>query len=144
MDALNEKWDFFYKITGEAMNVYNKFHAGLLESAYETGLKFLLERDGYKVEEQVYVPMFWDDIRLEQSYRIDLLVNDDIIIELKTAKFIGTEHRRQLWNYMNLTHKPYGMLINFTEEGLYSEWYYRDPETEKIDKIKINKGAKDL
>lgn len=121
------------------MKVYNKFHAGLLESAYEAGLKFLLERDGYKVEEQVYVPMFWDDIRLEQSYRIDLLVNDDIIIELKTAKFIGTEHRRQLWNYMNLTHKPYGMLINFTEEGLYSEWYYRDPETEKIDKIKINK-----
>ena len=127
------------EITGVAMKVYNKFHAGLLESAYEAGLKFLLERDGYKVEEQVYVPMFWDDIRLEQSYRIDLLVNDDIIIELKIAKFIGTEHRRQLWNYMNLTHKPYGMLINFTEEGLYSEWYYRDPKTEKIDKIKINK-----
>ena len=139
MDAVNEKWDFFYKITGDAMRVYNKFHAGLLESAYEAGLKFLLERDGYKVEEQVYVPVYWDDIRLEQSYRIDLLVNDAIIIELKTAKFIGTEHRRQLWNYMNLTHKPYGMLINFAEEGLYSEWYYRDPKTEKIDKIKINK-----
>ena len=144
VDEKNERWNFFHKITGDAMKVYNKFHAGLLESAYEAGLKFLLERDGYKVEEQVYVPMFWDDIRLEQSYRIDLLVNDDIIIELKTAKFIGTEHRRQLWNYMNLTHKPYGMLINFTEEGLYSEWYYRDPETEKIDKIKINKRAKDL
>lgn len=139
VDEKNERWNFFHKITGDAMKVYNKFHTGLLESAYEAGLKFLLERDGYKVEEQVYVPMFWDDIRLEQSYRIDLLVNDDIIIELKTAKFIGTEHRRQLWNYMNLTHKPYGMLINFAEEELYSEWYYRDPKTEKIDKIKINK-----
>ena len=139
VDEKNERWGFFHKITGDAMKVYNKFHAGLLESAYETGLKFLLERDGYKVEEQVYVPMYWDDIKLEQSYRIDLLVNDDIIIELKTAKFFGTDHRRQLWNYMNLTHKPYGMLINFAEEGLYSEWYYRDPKTEIIDKININK-----
>ena len=139
MNSVNEKWDFFYKITGEAMNVYNKYHAGLLESAYEAGLKFLLKRDGYKVEEQVYVPMYWDEIKLEQSYRLDLLVNDNIIIELKRAKFIGTEHRRQLWNYMNLTHKPYGMLINFAEDSLYSEWYYRDPISAIINKVKINK-----
>ena len=133
----NKKWDFFKQITGYAMKVYNKFRSGLLESAYEAGLYYLLENNGYKVERQVFVPIYWDDVQLDQNYRLDLLVNDNIIIELKAVKFIGTEHRRQLWHYMNLTHKPYGMLINFSEDGLYSEWYYKNPATQIIDKIKL-------
>ena len=69
--------------------------------------------------------------------RMDLVVNGNIIIELKAINHIDTPHRRQLWNYMNLTHLPYGMLINFSPDGLYSEWYHRNESTGNIDKIKL-------
>ena len=133
----NKKYEFFRDITGEAMRVHRKFRGGLLESAYEAALKYVLEQKGYKVERQKFLPIFWDDVRLEQDYRLDLLVNGDIILELKAIKHIDTEHRRQLWNYMNITHLPYGMLINFSSEGLYSEWYHRDAIRGDIDKIKL-------
>ena len=140
MDIVKEynlKYDFFRDITGEAMRVHRKFRGGLLESAYEAALKYLLEQKGYTVERQVFVPMYWDDVRLEQDYRLDLLVNGDIILELKAINHIDTPHRRQLWNYLRITHKPYGMLINFSPEGLYSEWYEFNERTGEIDKIKL-------
>ena len=132
----NKKYDFFRKITGVAMKVYNKYRPGLMESAYEAALKFLLEQQGYKVERQVYLPIYWDDVQLDQNYRMDLVVNDNIIIELKAVSFADKEHRKQLFNYMNLTHMPYGMLINFGPQGLFSEWYERDDDG-VIEKIKL-------
>ena len=133
----NERYMFFHKITGVAMQVHRKFRGGLLESAYEAALKYLLEKEGYKVERQVMLPIYWDDVQLDQTYRMDLVVDDDIIMELKAVNHIDTPHRRQLWNYMNLTHLPYGMLVNFSPDGLYSEWYERDSRTGEIDKIKL-------
>ena len=133
----NKKYKFFRDITGVAMKVYNKFRPGLLESAYEAALKYLLDLDGYKVERQVFLPIFWDDVQLDQTYRMDLVVNDDIIVELKAVNFADKEHRRQLWNYMNLTHKPYGMLINFGPDAVFSEWYQRYPDTGEIEKVKL-------
>ena len=130
----NKKYKFFSDITGVAMKVHAKYHAGLLESAYEAALKYLLELQGYKVERQVELPIYWDDVKLDQKYRMDLVVNDNIIIELKAVNYVDKEHRKQLFNYMNLTHVPYGMLINFGPKGLFSEWYkrYKDGEIEKI------------
>ena len=133
----NEKYKFFHKITGEAMKVHRKFHSGLLESAYEAGLKYVLEQKGFKVERQVYLPIFWDDVRLDQDYRMDLVVNGNIILELKAVNFVDKEHRRQLFNYMHLTHTEYGMVINFGGDSLFSEWYHRDPITGEIEKIKL-------
>ena len=133
----NQRYAFFHDITGEAMKVHRKYKPGLLESAYEAALMYLLELKGYKVERQALLPVYWDDVKLDQTYRMDLVVNDDIIIELKSVQHIDTSHRRQLWNYMNLTHIPYGMLINFGSESLYSEWYHRDEKTGVIDKIKL-------
>jgi len=140
MDAIseyNKRYEFFKDITGEAMRVHRKYHGGLLESAYEAALKYVLEQKGYKVERQVYLPIYWDDVKLDQTYRMDLVINDDIIVELKAINHVDTQHRRQLWNYMNLTHLPYGMLINFSPDGLYSEWYKRDALRNEIDKIKL-------
>ena len=68
---------------------------------------------------------------------MDLVVDGDIIVELKAVSHIDTQHRRQLWNYMNLTHMPYGMLINFGAESLYSEWYHRDEQNGEIERIKL-------
>ena len=133
----NKKYEFFRKITGVAMDVYNKYRPGLLESAYEAALKYLLELDGFKVERQVFLPIFWDEVKLDQTYRMDLVINDDIIVELKAVKFADKEHRRQLWNYMNLTHKPYGMLINFGADRLFSEWYKRNETTGEIEKVRL-------
>ena len=132
----NKKYQFFADITGIAMKVYNKYHYGLLESAYEAAMKYLLEQEGYKVERQVFLPIYWDDVQLDQTYRMDLVINDEIIVELKAIDFIGKEHRRQLKNYLNITHLKYGMLINFSPERLYSEWYelYSDGE---IDRVKL-------
>jgi GxxExxY protein len=140
MDAIseyNKRYEFFKDITGEAMRVHRKYHGGLLESAYEAALKYVLEQKGYKVERQVFLPIYWDDVQLDQTYRMDLVINDDIIVELKAINHVDTQHRRQLWNYMNLTHLPYGMLINFSPDGLYSEWYKRDALRNEIDKIKL-------
>ena len=140
MDAIkehNRKYQFFRDITGVAMKVYNKYRPGLLESAYEAALKYLLELDGYKVERQKFLPIYWDDVRLDQDYRMDLVVNGNIILELKAVNFVDKEHRRQLFNYMHLTHTEYGMVINFGGDSLFSEWYRRDPITGEIEKIKL-------
>ena len=113
-------------IVGVAMKVFNKYHGGLLESAYECALKYLLVQDGYKVEVQKELPMYWDDVRLDKTYRMDLVVDDDIIIELKALRYIKDEQRKQLKNYMVLTHTRWGMLINFSMDRVYSEWYRLD------------------
>ena len=133
----NKRYEFFHEITGEAMRVHRKYHSGLLESAYEAALKYLLEQKGYKVERQVNLPIYWDDVQLDQTYRMDLVVNDEIILELKAVKFVDKEHRRQLFNYMHLTHTRYGMLINFGGESLFSEWYERCPVSGEIEKVKL-------
>lgn len=137
IEEYNKKYEFFKDITGEAMLVHRKYKPGLLESAYEAALKYLLEQKGYQVQRQVYLPIFWDDVLLDQTYRMDLVVNENIIMELKAVSHVDTGHRKQLWNYMNLTHLRYGMIVNFGAESLYSEWYERDPLSGKIEKIKL-------
>ncbi len=137
IDEHDERYQFFRIITGEAMRVYNKYRYGLLESAYEAALKYLLEQQGFNVSRQALLPIYWDDVLLDQKYRLDLVINGNIIVELKAISHIETVHRRQLFNYMNITHLPYGMLINFSPDGLYSEWYLRDTKTDNIEKIKL-------
>ena len=134
----NSRYKFFHDITGAAMEVHSEYHAGLLESAYEAALTYLLTQKGYYVERQVFLPIYWKDVKLAQNYRMDMVVNHEIIIELKAITFTGLEHRKQLWNYLNLTHKPYGILINFSPKGLYSERYHRH-ENGEIEQIKVRK-----
>ena len=137
LEELNTKYSFFKKITGRSMEIHREYKPGLLESAYEAALKFLLEQDGYRVEQQVYLPIYWKGIQLDQNYRMDLLVNGKIIIELKAVKYVTLEHKKQLWNYMRLTQQPYGMIINFGNESLYSEWFEQDIATREIKKVHL-------
>ena len=133
----NNKYKFFSDITGVAMLVHRKYHPGLLESAYEAAMEYLLKQQGFKVERQVFLPIYWEDVQLDQTYRMDLVVNGNIIVELKAVSFADKEHRHQLWNYMHLTHKQYGMLINSGSASLYSEWFERNIRTGEITKIKL-------
>ncbi len=137
MDLLNEhskKYKFFVDITGVAMKVYNKYHYGLLESAYEAAMCHLLVLDGFKVERQVSLPIYWDEVKLDQLYRMDLVINENIIVELKSVQYVTDVHRKQLKNYLNITHMNYGMLINFSPDRIYSEWYerYHDGTIDRI------------
>jgi GxxExxY protein len=102
-----------FEITGLAIKVHKKLGPGLLESVYEQCLKFELERNGYDVKQQVVVKIEYDDLELESTLRIDLLVNDAVIIELKTVENILPIHEAQLLTYMKLLEKPQGLLINF-------------------------------
>ena len=139
MDLIQEykkKYQFFHDIIGVSMQVHAKYKPGLLESAYEAALKYLLTQKGYTVQQEVLLPIYWDDVKLDKTYRMDLVVNNNIIIELKAISYIDTPQRKQLINYMNLTHMQYGMLINFGSQKLYSEWYKYDQETGAI--IKVN------
>ena len=133
----NKRWEFFREITGEAMRVHRKYNPGLLESAYEAALKYLLELKGYQVERQVFLPIYWDDVQLDQTYRLDIVINGNIIIELKAVSHTTQEHVRQLWNYMRLTRLPYGMLINFGSQHLYSAWYQQDVTTGRIEQVRL-------
>ena len=142
IEEYKKQYLFFSDITGEAMRVHSKYHGGLLESAYEAALTYLLKLKGYEVEKQVFLPIYWDDVELDQHYRMDLVINQCIIVELKAISYMGNNERKQLWNYMNLTHLPYGMLINFSPNGLYSEWYHRHDGI--IEKIKMSKIAERL
>lgn len=135
IEEYNEKW-IFKEITGIAMDVYNVYRYGLVESAYEAAMVHILEQRKFPVQRQVFAPIFWEDTQLNQVYRLDLLINENVIVELKTVKFISQEHRSQLFHYLNLTHFPYGMLINFSPKGIYSEWNHRDEEG-KIERIKL-------
>ena len=130
----NKFYHFFHDITGEATLVHSEYHEGLLESAYEAALEYLLKLKGYNVERQVYLPIFWKDVKLNQHYCMDVVINNKIIVELKACSNIALTHRKQLWNYLNLTHMPYGMLMNFGAKSFYSEWYHRheDGTIEKI------------
>ena len=130
----NARYKFFHDITGKAMLVHREYHEGLLESAYEAALTYLLKSDGFKVERQVYLPIYWKEVKLDQHYCMDLVINDNIIVELKAVKNIAKPHRQQLFNYLNLTHLPFGMIMNFGAESFYSEWYHRheDGNIEKI------------
>ena len=65
------------------MQVHTEYHGGLLESAYEAALTYLLSQDGYHVERQVFLPIYWKEVKLDQNYRMDLVINHEVIIELK-------------------------------------------------------------
>lgn len=137
IEEQNRKYSVLHTITGAAMAVHREYKPGLLESAYEAALKYLLEQDGMKVEQQVYLPIYWKDVQLDQSYRLDLVVNENIIVELKAVKYINLEHKIQLWNYMRITKMPYGMIINFGADSLFSEWYAFNSTTGLINRIRL-------
>ena len=102
-----------YKIIGCAMEVYNTLGPGLLEAAYEKALIQELELNGLSVASQVPVEMNYKGVNLEEGLRLDLLVEDSIIIELKSVEELKPVHYKQLLTYLKLMDKRIGLLINF-------------------------------
>jgi GxxExxY protein len=102
-----------YEITGFAIKVHKELGPGLLESVYEKCLKYELETNGYNVKQQLLIPIQYFGLQIDANLKLDLLVNDTIIVELKAVESILPIHEAQLLTYMKLLEKPQGLLINF-------------------------------
>ena len=114
---LNEQLkDLSYEIRGAAMEVYNHFGPGLMESLYEKAMIAELQLRDIKVESQVSVKVTYKGHLISDDYRLDLLVDDLIILELKSVSELSSLHYKQLRTYLPLTNTPLGWLINFNED----------------------------
>jgi GxxExxY protein len=96
-----------------AMKVHSALGPGLLESAYEACLVHELSKRGLKVQSQVGLPVSYDGVEIDVGYRIDVLVEDVVIVELKAVSVVAPIHEAQLLSYLRLSGKRVGLLINF-------------------------------
>ena len=110
MKSLN---DLSYKVIGCAMEVYRTLGPGLLESAYEKALVHELTLAGIPVQSQVEVEMNYKGVNIGEGLRLDILIDDQIIVELKSVEELKPVHHKQLLTYLKLMDKRLGLLINF-------------------------------
>jgi GxxExxY protein len=104
------------EVVDAAFKIHTKLGPGLLESVYEVILTHELKKRGLRVQRQLPVPIIWDDIRFEEGYRLDLMVEDKVLVEIKSVEKIDPVHKKQLLTYLRLMDKRLGLLINFNEE----------------------------
>lgn len=95
------------------LKIHRALGPGLLESAYEECLFFEIRKYGLKVEKQKPLPLVYEEVKLEVGYRIDLLVEDKLIIEIKAVEALSDLHMAQILTYLKLSHCRLGLLINF-------------------------------
>lgn len=100
-------------VIGSAIEVHRTLGPGLLESAYQECLYFELRSKGFQVEKQKALPVIYKDIKLNHGYRIDLLIENRVVIELKTVEHFTDVHFAQILTYLRLGNYPIGLLINF-------------------------------
>jgi GxxExxY protein len=101
------------KIIGAAIEVHRALGPGLLRSAYQECLFFELKSIGLNVKKEVSLPIIYKEIKLDHGYRIDLLVEEKIVLELKTVEKFTDVHSAQILTYMKLGNYPLGLLVNF-------------------------------
>jgi len=101
------------KIIGAAMKVHSALGPGLLESAYEACLHYELKKIGLRSETQVSLPVFYDSVKIDIGYRLDILVEDSVIVELKAVEKILPIHEAQLLSYLKMSGKKLGLILNF-------------------------------
>ena len=114
-------YDITYKIRGAIYKVYNSLGPGLLESAYEAALSYQLRKEGLTVENQVKLDVVYDGVVLPVDYRLDILVERSVIIELKSVEEVKPVHHKQLMTYLRLAKKHTGILVNFNTDDIDSQ-----------------------
>ena len=114
---MNEK-EISNKIIGVAIELHKLIGPGLLESAYENALAFDLRQNGFNVYQQVPMPFIYKEVKLEVGYRIDLLVNEKVIVEVKSVDNLAPVHFAQTLTYLRLSGLKLALLINFNSKLL--------------------------
>ncbi|WP_343763537.1 GxxExxY protein [Gangjinia marincola] len=102
-------------IVNSCYDIHTKLGAGLFESVYESVLFYELDELGYNVKRQSPLPVIWKDLKMDVGFRTDLIVNDKVIIEIKSVEHVLPVHSKQLLTYLKLTGLKLGLLINFNE-----------------------------
>ena len=120
--------DIVYQIIGAAMEVHDELSWGLLEPVYNEALHLELLDRGISNEREKHLPCFYKNRLMDKFYQMDIVV-DDVIVELKSVEELQSAHRSQLFNYLRLTHKPVGLLVNFGQSKLQGERYGYDEKT---------------
>ena len=107
-----------YQIRGAVFDVYNELGPGLLENVYEQALIIELQNKELQVQNQVPIEVLYKGFDLDLQYRLDLLVNEQVVIELKSVETLLPVHHKQLITYLKLAKKPLGLLINFNTDSI--------------------------
>ena len=107
-----------YQIRGAIFDVYNELGPGLLESVYEEAMVFELKKRGLSIQRQLEVPILYKEEKLSTDLRLDLLVEDSVIVELKSVSELQDVHYKQLLTYLKLTKKKLGILVNFNTDDI--------------------------
>ncbi len=107
-----------YQIRGAIFDVYNELGPGMLEAVYESALAIEMKHRGLKVERQIAFEVLYKGSDLGLQQRMDFLVNDQVILELKSVETLLPVHHKQLISYLKLTRKPLGFLINFNTDKI--------------------------
>ena len=110
-----------FKSRGAIFKVYNTLGPGLFESVYESALYYELTKLGLKVERQSEITILYDEIILDLAFRIDLLVEEKVIIEIKSVTDLAPIHFKQVTNYLKLTNKRLGILVNFNTTNILND-----------------------
>ncbi|KAF2512521.1 GxxExxY protein [Flavobacterium foetidum] len=110
-----------YLIRGAIFKVYNNLGPGLFESVYESALLYELEKLELKIQKQVEVIITYEEIILDPAFRIDILVEEKVIIELKSVDDLAPIHYKQLATYLRLTNKKLGLLVNFNTTNILND-----------------------
>jgi GxxExxY protein len=100
-------------ILDAAFKIHRTLGPGLLESVYQATLEFELQKRGLRVSQQVGLPVYYEDIKLELGFRVDLIVADKVIIEIKSVETLAPVHKKQLLTYLRLMNLRLGLLLNF-------------------------------
>jgi GxxExxY protein len=109
-----------YKIIGAAIELHKKLGPGLLESVYENALTFDLREINLKVLQQVPMPLVYKEVKMDVGFRIDMLIEDKVVVEIKSVEALAPVHFSQVLTYLRLSDKKLGLLINFNTEVLKS------------------------
>ncbi len=110
--------DYTYEIIGKAIEVHNILGPGLLENTYQECLLYELKNAGFKVHKELLMPLTYKDLDLNKAYRIDLLVNEKVVIEIKAVEKMLPVHQAQILTYMKLGGYKIGLMINFNTKSL--------------------------
>ncbi len=110
--------DISYIIRGIVFKIHKKLGPGLFESVYEEVLYYELKKARLKVERQKVVPIIWDNLKMDKGFRADLIVENKVIIEIKSVETLAKVHYKQLATYVKLTGLKLGLLINFFEDNI--------------------------
>lgn len=116
---MNEN-DISYIIRGIVFNIHKKLGPGLFESVYEEILEYELTKAGLKVERQKAIPVIWDQLKIEKGFRADLIVENKVVIEIKSVEMLAKVHFKQLATYVKLTGLKLGLMVNFFEDNISS------------------------